>query len=226
MKQTLKFKDKAGIIAFLEIAVTNRNGYPELTISGEYAGAHGQVIDRIKPRNKAQKELIVVWKTKHLKTVSKKDIALVEGIIKRIIEQEQARTKKDEITKVEDLLEKAETLNFQNPEKVVALLLHEDATAEEMEDITEDGGNRLSYGGREYLVCTDREADEEEDEELDRYIDDCVLSGLNERDRSYFDNEAFKSDCRRDGRGHALNRYDGQEHTIRVLETDYYLFQQ
>lgn len=226
MKQTLKFKDKAGVIAFLEIEVTKRNGYPELTISGEYAGAHGQVIDSVKPRNKAQKELIGVWKTKHLKKVSKKDIALVEGIIKRISGQEQERIKKDKITNVEDLLEKAETLNFQNPEKVVALLLHEDATAAEMEDITEDGGNRLSYGGREYLVCTDAEADQEEDEELERYIDDCVLPELNERYRSYFDNEAFKRDARNDGRGHALNRYDGHEHHVRVLKTDYYLFQQ
>src|SRR6187402_3597133 len=64
--------------------------------------------------------------------------------------------------------------------------------------------NIFEYGSSEYLVVTDSEADDLWDEDLQNYIDDCILPELPEPYRIYFDNEAFKSDARMDGRGHSL----------------------
>jgi len=74
--------------------------------------------------------------------------------------------------------------------------------------------NLFEYGSSEYLVCTDSEADELWDEELENYIDECILHELPECYRNYFDNEAWKSDAKMDGRGHSLNRYDGNEYNV------------
>ena len=63
----------------------------------------------------------------------------------------------------------------------------------------------------EYLVVTDDEADALWEEDLDNYIDECILHELPEAYRNYFDCEAWKSDARYDGRAHSLARYDGNE---------------
>ncbi len=70
----------------------------------------------------------------------------------------------------------------------------------------------LSHGRAEYAVGTDEEADEAWDQALDSYLDDCgVLDSIPENLRRYFDRDAWKSDARHDGRGHALASYDGDE---------------
>lgn len=84
------------------------------------------------------------------------------------------------------------------------------------DEIIEDYNNNFSYGNEEYLVVTDEEADELWDEDLENYIDECILPDLNKRYHNYFDREAWKEDARRDGRGHSLNRYDGREEEERV----------
>jgi hypothetical protein len=73
----------------------------------------------------------------------------------------------------------------------------------------------------EYLVLTDDEADRACDEQLDQYIDDCILPEIPEAYRTYFDREAWKRDAKlSDGRGHTLSSYDGEEHEERVLTND------
>lgn len=72
----------------------------------------------------------------------------------------------------------------------------------------------------EYLVLTDEEADDAWDEALDSYLDDCVLPGLPEHARHYFDRPAWKRDARFDGRGHSLALYDGEEHAVYDEEDD------
>lgn len=74
--------------------------------------------------------------------------------------------------------------------------------------------NLFEYGSSEYLVCTDSEADDLWDEDLENYIDECILHELPEAYRNYFDREDWKSDARMDGRGHSLNRYDGNEYEV------------
>lgn len=64
----------------------------------------------------------------------------------------------------------------------------------------------------QYLVLTDDEADDAWDEELERYIDDCLE--IPESVKPYFDREQWKVDARGDGRGHALSSYDGCENRV------------
>lgn len=80
--------------------------------------------------------------------------------------------------------------------------------------------NTFECNNEEYLVLTDSEADEAEDDYLEQYIDDCVLFELPEQYRNYFDRESFKYDCRFDGRGHSLASYDGNENE----EGEFYIY--
>lgn len=91
--------------------------------------------------------------------------------------------------------------------------------------------NIFEYGSEEYLVVTDEEADELWNEDLENYIDDCILHELPENYRQYFDREAWKSDAKYDGRGHSLNRYDGNEYEETVYneygeKNNYYIYRQ
>jgi hypothetical protein len=63
----------------------------------------------------------------------------------------------------------------------------------------------------DYKVLTDSEANDAWEEELNTYIDECILPELPEIYRNYFDNESWKKDARDDGRGHTLAYYDGEE---------------
>lgn len=65
-KKYVKFKDKNNNLYNIEIEITHRNGYPELTMSGEGLGGSGQVVDDIKPANTHQQNLIKIWKEYHL----------------------------------------------------------------------------------------------------------------------------------------------------------------
>lgn len=71
----------------------------------------------------------------------------------------------------------------------------------------------------EYLVVTDGEADTLWDEDLENYLDECILPEVPELSQRYFDREAWKKDARSDGRAHSLDRYDGDEESITV-DTD------
>ncbi len=42
--------------------------------------------------------------------------------------------------------------------------------------------------------------------------------------RRYFDSDSFICDCKMDGRGHSLAKYDGHEHEQTVNGTTYYLY--
>lgn len=90
----------------------------------------------------------------------------------------------------------------------------------------DEGHNRFSYGRREWLVVTDDEADELWDQDLENYIDECILGELPEMAQNYFDREAWKKDARIDGRAHSLNRYDGNEECETINGEDYYIYRQ
>ena len=78
----------------------------------------------------------------------------------------------------------------------------------------------LKADNGEYAIGTDEECDEAWEENLDNYIEDCVLPEMPEHLQSYFDDESFKRDCRYDGRAHSLSTYDGNELNI----GEYYLY--
>jgi hypothetical protein len=74
------------------------------------------------------------------------------------------------------------------------------------------GGDNYDIGrSRSYRVMTEDEADTAWDEALDNYLEECVYPELPETLRGYFDDAKWKRDAKFDGRGHALNSYDGSE---------------
>lgn len=83
--------------------------------------------------------------------------------------------------------------------------------------------DHIQIGSREYLVVDDHRADELWDEDLDNYLDDCVLHELPEMAQRYFDREAWKRDARIDGRAHSLAS-DGDELFEDVGETTWYIY--
>jgi len=99
-------------------------------------------------------------------------------------------------------------------DEVYALCMELDVEPSEIEEESHTcyGLKVYSVGRAEYAVGTDEEADEAWDQALDSYLDDCgVLDSIPENLRRYFDRDAWKSDARHDGRGHALASYDGDE---------------
>ena len=99
--------------------------------------------------------------------------------------------------------------------------------ADELDNIVSDYDNTFSYYSEEYEVLTDSEADDRMEEELDNYIEECIYPQIQDETlRNYFDEEAWKSDARMDGRGHIISRYDGCENEEKVNGTWYYIFRQ
>lgn len=94
------------------------------------------------------------------------------------------------------------------------------------ESISDEGHDRYSSTDApgEYWVLTDDEADQAWDESLDQYLDDCVLDGLPEIARNYFDSEKWKRDAKFDGRGHSLASYDGTEHETKIDDEWFYAY--
>ena len=95
---------------------------------------------------------------------------------------------------------------------------------DELDSIVETFPNNFRYYNEDYLVLTDEEADEEEDERLNNYLEELVYSEIPEHLREYFDEEAWKRDARMDGRGHTLSSYDGCEYEETVEGTTYYIY--
>ena len=98
------------------------------------------------------------------------------------------------------------------------------AIKDDLECIVNDYDNTYSYYNEEYMVLTDSEADDAEDEELDNYIEECIMPELPDHLRNYFDDEAWKRDAHMDGRGHSLATYDGCEYEETVEGTTYYIY--
>ena len=92
------------------------------------------------------------------------------------------------------------------------------------EEIQELDDNIVEYENKDYWVLTDDEADEKWEEDLENYIDECILYQLPEHYRQYFDRESCKSDARHNGRGNSLGRYDGNENEETVNGTTYYIY--
>ena len=94
----------------------------------------------------------------------------------------------------------------------------------ELDSIINSYGNTYEYYREEYLVLTDSEADTEEDEALDRYIEELIMPEIPEPLQYYFNEELWKRDARMDGRGHTLATYDGCEYEEEVNGTTYYIY--
>lgn len=82
----------------------------------------------------------------------------------------------------------------------------------------------FTYGGSEYLILTDSEADDKWDNALEDYIDECIIPEIPEDYQIYFDREKWKRDARHDGRGHSIATYDGDEDEVEYNGETYYIY--
>lgn len=65
-KRTVSFIDDNKQLAKIDIEITHINGYPEFSISGDYANGFGQCDGHIKPKNETQSKLLSMWHEHHL----------------------------------------------------------------------------------------------------------------------------------------------------------------
>lgn len=97
----------------------------------------------------------------------------------------------------------------------------------EIDNITEIDDSSFSWHNEEYEVLTDEEADVRCNEELDSYLDECVLAFAPEEVFvRYFDRDSWKRDARYDGRGIAIAKYDGNENEETVNGETFYIYRQ
>lgn len=99
--------------------------------------------------------------------------------------------------------------------RINALALHFGIDADNLQISTYDD-YIVTFGDQEYLVVTDDEGDDLWENDLNNYIDECILPELPEMYRNYFDHASWKNDARYDGRAHLLATYDGCEDEITV----------
>ena len=89
------------------------------------------------------------------------------------------------------------------------------------------GGHVFSAEGSDWLVVDDNEADELWEEDLENYVEECILPDLNEMHRNYFDTESWIEDTKRNGdRGNSLNRYSGEEDSVEFEGITWFIYQQ
>ena len=128
----------------------------------------------------------------------------------------------DEVCEENTFLESSDFAKFvkmwleeNHNEKEIALaeflLNNEDYTFWELQNSIETitSYNMISVPGREYIVLTDSEADDECDGYFNSLIDE-MLDSVPETIRFYFDEKQYLEDCRSD-RGQAIASYDGDE---------------
>lgn len=202
-------------------------------------------------KNQAQQDLLDIWDGFHLKSISslKPDFLIkVDEICDKILDLEKADQKTfikdddlttydaageevvflDENRKEIDVYEYFQDIYMDDEvDKAIAIAIMFNIPLEFVEDlIIHEYYNRWIIEGEEYLFGTNDEMDEEWDEDLQNYLDELVLPDLPETMRKYFDEEAWKSDARDDGRAHSLNRYDGGEKHVKYDGENYYAYQQ
>lgn len=121
---------------------------------------------------------------------------------------------------IETILDKIIEQSDDDEEKKTAALvayLRGNGNKVSPDDVTEHYGN-FKVGRCEYKVLTEDEADEEVDNALDSYIDDCLE--LPDAMRGYFDEARWKKDALMDGRAAWIGTYDGHESEY----ADYYIY--
>lgn len=148
--------------------------------------------------------------------------------------EEEYITRRNDSQKCEDL-EKEEFLSyvdehggfFANECACAIGIMFELTLNELISDVSEHRHNRWTIQGHDYLVGTDDEMDKEWEEDLDNYLEECVLCDIKDESlKRYFDKESWISDAKMDGRGHSLNRYDGGEESCKIGDTWYYAYRQ
>lgn len=153
----------------------------------------------------------------------------IEEIVQEIEEAEEER-KGEPLDKLSDeeliaLIEEKTSFEGRDAELAVAFVRLLDLTENDLDDIEIDD-HRSTVQGIDYLAGTDEEMDEEWDQDLEHYLDECVTPDLPDVAQRFFDREGWKDWAKQDGRAHSLNRYNGEELSVEVNGTMYYAYRQ
>jgi hypothetical protein len=230
-------KDKKWEVSFLDanrnkcdidFEITYRNGYKEFTMSGDCAGCLGQCDERIKARTTTQKNLLELWDQYHLN--GKKELPEdIEDYVEELIEsiQEEEEERKGESlsdltdTQLVNLIEEKIGYTGRDGELAAAFVKILYLCENDLEDI-DINDNHSTIQGVDYIAGDDDEMDNEWDDYLERYIDECLE--IPDYIEHYFDREKWKDDAKIDGRGHSLNSYNGCEESMKINGTWYYAY--
>jgi len=230
---TISFKDNKGMCN-----VTFEPNEHYLSFNGERNGSSGQI--DLEPNTHNQEQLKKCWDTFHLVQWDSieantrnvnieeqfpglqnlKQITLtvyIQLLMNKIQEEDNAR-------RIQEYADRKTEGGEDIDEKALALIQHLQEDPEAIIDLVNEYGNDYNLNGETYTILTDKEAEDAWDEELENYIDDCILPEMDNAYSNYFDREAWKKDARMDGRGHSLSHYDGEEHCETINGTDYYLY--
>lgn len=213
----------------VDVTIETERGY--LSICASMGSGGGQCQDSINPANEGQEQLIELWNEYHLKNLNEISIPIEDTLEDCCTLIEEYETERKGDTLISDLDEE-EALSIirdvsdDDEEEIYAICNMFDLTANEIEDIAIEGNNRICVQGIDYLFGTDGEMDKLWDDELDNYLEDCIYPELSGNLAQYFDDEAWKSDARMDGRAHSLNRYDGGEISYSHHGTEYFAYRQ
>lgn len=112
--------------------------------------------------------------------------------------------------------------------KLHALLQLLDLPKEEQQELIEQyenvDTNDFETSEGDYMVLTEEETDDAVDENLENYIEECILPELPEAYKNYFDYAGWKKDAEMDGAGHILNSYDGSMEEVKIGEDWFNIF--
>ena len=216
-EKLIKYHDADNIPRESKIEITTRNGYIE------YTQRNPDCQNDFNPKKGAQTDLYNMWKMYHIKKYCEINdlIKIVELInicvcICMYIENEEQTYIQNLNTHEEEKID--------NP-RILALMEHLEITVSEaIEDIKNIHSFTYSYGNKEFLILTEKEANILWEENLDNYLEEIVLEELPKRYREYFNETLWKQDAKMDGRGHCLSSYDGREHILIVNEITYFIY--
>ena len=232
-QRNIIFRDSEWKKTNIDIEVTTRNGYPELTISWECNWHLWQCDEQIKPKNEYQKELINLWDTKHLKEVDESMIEVLDTLCDNIESEESNNIITIDMLEEQFFVDKSEQLDCE-VEKLMAWCLQEWVTVEWLDNI-KGYWNRYTIEWNDWLICTDEEADEAHLEDVENLVNDIWFEWFHEKYISWpyverLDNWNIEVKMSVEipsyERANALNRYDWYEYEQLINWTTYYLYKQ
>lgn len=148
-----------------------------------------------------------------------------------ILEDMKSKTKVADLT-YEQFVEKYP--DFRNPVKVYALACNQWGYLDSLDEVEEHDGNKFHFEWCDWLVCTEKEADQEHLDYMKSIVDDMGFDSFIQTSVSLSvklddDGDIFISksiSILQNERGNSLNHYDGYEYDVSVNGTTYYIYQQ
>jgi hypothetical protein len=134
--------------------------------------------------------------------------------------------KKDEVIILTNLLSSIKKITSKSAEKIIALSTNLELSVKESFDLEVSSYDNciIEYSNKEYLVCTESQAEDKWNEGLESYIEEYILPQMAEELQNYFDDVSWKRDAKNDGRDHSLSSYDFIEYEESVNDETYYIY--